>query len=331
MINHGPHASLMSDITGFMKSRVILSAAELDICTALDLNPDTAAGIAKKKGLNARSLSRLLDALAAFGFLTKESGTYSLTGKGRLLSSLHPDSILPMVLHMNYLWETWSDLSRFVKSGIKGKRKHKNRLDDPQAESSFIGAMDVIGRDLSQEIADFYDLAPYRKLLDVGGASGTYTVAFLQKNPELRATIYDLAQVIPMAQERMKREGLTERVDLVTGDFYKDELPGGHDLVLLSAIIHQNDTRQNVDLYLKANKALIPGGRLLIRDHIMEEDRTGPSPGTLFALNMLVNTRGGNTYTFEEVKNDLTGSGFHDVALLRTGDRMDCLVEATKA
>lgn len=330
MINHGPHAALMSDITGFMKSRVILSAAELDIFTALDGQPDTAGGLAKRKDFNARSLARLLDALTAFGFLTKENGIYSLTGKGELLSSRHPSSILPMVLHMNHIWETWSDLSRIVRLGLKGKRKHVKRFDDPGAETAFIGAMDVVGRELSREIADYYDLAPYRKMLDIGGATGTYTIAFLQKNPDLTATIFDLARVIPMARARMDKEGLTDKVGLVAGDFYKDDLPHGYDLVLLSAIIHQNDTRQNIDLYRKVFKALISGGTLLIRDHIMDNGRTTPVPGTLFAINMLVNTRGGNTYTFDEVRNDLIAAGFHDVKLLRTGERMDCLVEARK-
>jgi hypothetical protein len=234
-----------------------------------------------------------------------------------------------MVLHMSRLWDTWGDLSRMVKKGLRGKRKHVSRMD-PETLVAFIGAMDVIGRDLSLEIADSYDLGRYRRLLDVGGASGTYTAAFLRKNPFLRATIFDLGVVIPMARAKIASEGLSERVDLVPGDFYKDDLPGEHDLVLLSAIIHQNDPGQNVALYRKAIAALVPGGAMLIRDHIMDETRTVPSAGALFAINMLVNTRGGSTYTFEEVRSGLAEAGFTDIKLLRTGDRMDCLVEGRK-
>ncbi len=329
MIEHAPYGTLMSDASAFTKSRVILSAAELDIFTLLDGTAETSAALARKAGFNARGLSRLLDALASLGFLAKNGGSYSLTETGALLSSRHPGSIRPMVLHMNSLWDTWGDLSRIVKKGFTGKRKHGSRMD-PGALAAFIGAMDVIGRDLSLEIADSYDLGRYRRVLDVGGASGTYTVAFLRKNPLLRATIFDLGAVIPMARAKIDLEGLSERVDLIPGDFYEDTLPAGHDLVLLSAIIHQNDSRQNVDLYRKALAALVPGGAILIRDHIMDETHTAPSPGALFAINMLVNTRGGSTYTFEEVKRGLTEAGFEEIKLLRTGDRMDCLVEGKK-
>ncbi|NLT21428.1 MAG: acetylserotonin O-methyltransferase [Syntrophorhabdus sp.] len=329
MIEHAPYGSLMSDASAFTRSRVILSAAELDIFTLLDGAPGTSAALAKRAGFNARALSRLLDALASLGLLAKNGGSYSLTESGALLSSRHPGSIRPMVLHMNALWDSWGDLSRVVTKGLKGKRKHASRMD-AETLAAFIGAMDVIGRDLSLEIADSCDLDRYRRLLDVGGASGTYTAAFLRKNTLLRATIFDLGAVIPMARAKIASEGLSERVDLVPGDFYNDDLPGGHDLVLLSAIIHQNDPGQNVALYRKAWTALLPGGTILIRDHIMDETRTAPSAGALFAINMLVNTRGGSTYTFEEVEGGLTEAGFEDIRLLRTGDRMDCLVEGRK-
>jgi hypothetical protein len=217
-----------------------------------------------------------------------------------------------------------------VKKGMQGKHKHAGRMD-PAALEAFIGAMDVVGRDLSEELINAYEAGPCEKLLDVGGASGTYTLAFLRKYPSLHATIFDLDTVIPMARARIEKEGLTGRVSFAAGDFYRDELPHGYDLVLLSAIIHQNDPRENVDLYRKALNALVPGGKILIRDHIMEEDRTKPVPGTLFAINMLVNTRGGNTYTFKEIQRDLHAAGFKNVRVLRTGDRMDGLVEAVKA
>ncbi len=329
MINHGPHAALMSDITGFMKSRVILTGAELDIFTRLDGSPETLSGLVKKTGSNRRSLTRLVDALGALGFLEKKDGVYSLTEKGALMSSSRAGSLLPMVLHMNRLWETWGDLSPLVRKGTRGKRKHSDRMD-PAALAAFIGAMDVIGRGLSEEIINSYDPGPCKKLLDVGGASGTYTIAFLRKFPKLHATIFDLDPVIPMARAKIEVEGLAGRVDLAAGDFYKDDLPGGHDLVLLSAIIHQNDPVENIDLYRKAFNALVPGGKILIRDHVMEEDRTTPVSGTLFAINMLVNTRGGNTYTFKEIKKELRIAGFKDVRLVRTGDRMDGLVEAVR-
>jgi SAM-dependent methyltransferase len=190
--------------------------------------------------------------------------------------------------------------------------------------------MDVVGRRLSNELADSYDLSPFKRLLDIGGATGTYTKAFLEKNPEMTAVLFDLPEVIPWAEERFGSEGLLGRVELMAGDFYQDELPRGCDLALLSAIIHQNSSQENLDLYRKIHRALVPGGKLLIRDHVMDPGRTFPPQGTLFAINMLVNTKGGDTYTFDEIRDSLEAAGFGEVKLVRKGERMDCLVEARK-
>jgi len=140
----------------------------------------------------------------------------------------------------------------------------------------------------------------------------------------------NLPPVVEIARERLSAAGLLERVTLVAGDFEKDPLPPGHDLAWLSAIIHQNGPAQNDALYACILHALVPGGRLVIRDHVMEPGRTRPLAGALFAVNMLVGTKQGGTYTFDEIKAGLERAGFTRVRLLRSGDRMDSLVEAFK-
>ena len=103
-------------------------------------------------------------------------------------------------------------------------------------------------------------------------------------------------------------------VSIIAGNFYTDSLPPGHDLALVSAIIHMNSTEQNVDLYKKIFDALVPGGRIVIRDHVMKPDKTAPKSGALFAINMLTATTGGGTFTFEEYREDLAAAGFGGVA-----------------
>jgi 3-hydroxy-5-methyl-1-naphthoate 3-O-methyltransferase len=116
----------------------------------------------------------------------------------------------------------------------------------------------------------------------------------------------------------------------VPGDFYQDELPPGHDLAFVSAIIHQNSPEQNQDLFHKLFRSLSRGGRILIRDHVMDPDRIRPKEGAIFAVNMLLGTPGGSTYTFEEIKTGLSQAGFTSIHLLKKGDHMDALVEAFK-
>jgi len=163
----------------------------------------------------------------------------------------------------------------------------------------------------------------------VGGGSGSYTIGFLNAVPGMKATIFDLPEVIPMAETRLAEEGLMARVTLVGGDYNADDLPGGHDLAFLSAIIHQNSHAQNVALYNKVFDALDPGGRIIIRDYAMSSDRTQPASGALFAINMLVNTEGGNSYTFEEIQGGLEEAGFERVRLLQESE-MSSLVEGFK-
>ncbi|MCK4661485.1 MAG: hypothetical protein KAT68_01360 [Bacteroidales bacterium] len=136
--------------------------------------------------------------------------------------------------------------------------------------------------------------------------------------------------VIPIAEEKIREVQLENRVRFVAGDYNKDELPGGCDLVLLSAIIHQNSTEQNLSLFQKIYHAIELGGSLLIRDHIMDTTRTKPAMGTLFAINMLVSTLAGDTYTFDEIKDSLEMAGFEKVKMLMKGEKMDCLMEARK-
>lgn len=321
--------AVLEDVRGFLKGRVILTAAELDLFTRLDKEQASADNLARGLECDRRCLTRLLDCLVALKLLSKQDGIYHNTERGSLLSSEHPETELPMVLHLNGLWESWGGLTETVRTGTNPKRKPVTERGNDSLKA-FIGAMHVVGRGLSQKIADSYNLAPFRRLLDIGGATGTYTIAFLEKNPEMTAVLFDLPDVIPWAEEQLGADGLLERVECVAGDFYKDELPKGCDLVLLSAIIHQNSPEENLALYQKIHRAVLPGSTLLIRDHVMEPARIHPPQGTLFAINMLVNTKGGDTYTFAEIKETLERAGFGEVKLVREGEHMDCLVEARR-
>lgn len=322
---------IFNDYAGFMKTRIILTAAELDIFTLLDERPLAAEDLARFLKADVHAVTRILDCLVVFELLTKKNGCYGLTDQGACFSSRHPESVLPLLLHMNSMWDNWSQLTETVRKGRNPNLKSVIAAQDKKVTSAFIGAMHVIGKSLSCEITASFDVNRFKRLLDIGGGAGTYTIAFLGKNPHMTAVLFDLPDVITIAVERLKRDGYLERVTLVAGDFYQDELPAGCDLALLSAIIHQNSPQENFDLYKKIYRALEPDGVLLIRDHVMDESRTKPPAGALFAINMLVHTAGGDTYTFKEIKDALEQAGFKKVQQLRSGERMDCLIEAQKS
>jgi len=312
---------------GFSRSRILLTAVELDIFTLLAEEPLSTDDVREKLKSDLRATTILLDALVAMDLLAKKDGLYGTNPV--VLSLLTADSegsILPGLLHTAHLWKTWSQLTDVVLGGGPASRPDTGSDDRTKA---FIGAMHMRALRDASELIIAVDPGVARNLIDVGGASGSYTIGFLKAVHGMRATLFDLPEVIPMALERISEEGLIDRVTLVGGDFNEDDLPGGHDLALLSAIIHQNSHEQNVALYKNVYGSLDTGGRIIVRDYAMSTDRTEPASGALFAINMLVNTVGGNSYTFEEIKGGLEKAGFVKVKLLQESE-MSSLVEAFK-
>ena len=321
--------TILSLARNFMESRILLTGAELDLFTLLGPAPLPAQEVAVRIHADLRALTILLDALTAMGLLVKKKEGYQCSSSISLaLTAEAPDSVLPMVLHMADLWRRWSDLTRVVQGASLSKKRRTSQ--EAKQLQAFIGAMHVIASPLAARVVTATVPGSSKALLDVGGGSGIYTMAFLQAVPAMRATLFDRPAVIKIARQHLRRAGLLDRVTLAPGDFYRDELPPGHDLGFLSAIIHQNSPEQNLDLFSKVFRSLDPGGRIVIRDHVMSEDRTYPKDGAIFAVNMLLGTAGGNAYTFKEIKEGLQEAGFSSVRLLQTGEHMDGLVEAFK-
>lgn len=322
---------LHSLIRGYQGAAVLAAAAELDLFSVLDGGPRTAPDIAGRLRCDLRGLRVLLDALAALRLLEKQADRYALrAGVAEVLTHGGSRTSLAMAQHQANCMRRWAQLARVVKTGRPAKRSASVRgaAGDRQ---SFIGAMDNTSAPVADSVVRRVQPPEFRQLLDVGGASGTWTIAFLRACPSASAVIFDLPPVIPMADRRLKAAGLRDRVRLVPGNFMEDPLPAGADLAWVSAIVHQNSREQNRVLFAKVRAALAPGGRIAIRDILMDEDRTRPLAGALFAVNMLVGTEGGGTFTFEELREDLRTSGFGEVAALHRDDAMSSIVVARKA
>lgn len=324
-------AEKIMDVTsGYRGACVIFAAAELDIFSILDEVPATAQAVATKLGADERATVILLDALAAMELLTKADGKYSVgAAVAELLTERSAGNVLGMVRHQANCARWWVRLAWVVKSGKPAERQPSLRGAEAD-QAAFIEAMHNFSEPVAAQIIG--ELGPLRfgHLLDIGGASGTWTIAFLRATPEARATIFDLPEVIPMAKQRIAEAGLGERVAFTEGDFYTDDLPGGADFAWLGAIAHQNSRQQNRQLFAKIYAALDKGGVVVLRDVVMDPTRTKPEGGAMFAINMLVATEGGGTYTFEEYRSDLMDAGFSDVTLLRQDEFMNSLVRATK-
>mgnify|MGYP001055937047 CR=1 FL=1 len=321
---------LLALMRGFQVPCVLAAAADLDVFNLLAAAPLSASEVAIRLHCDPRATTILLDALTGIGVLVKTADRYGLDpAVAPLVVDGSPPSVAAMLRHQANCLRRWSQLPRVVQSGRPADAGSSVR--GPEADqASFIGAMHDISNSVAGPLIREINPGGFRCVLDVGGGSGTWTLAWLDAEPAARAILFDLPAVIPMARERLTAAGVAGRVELAAGDFYTDPLPRGADLVWLSAIIHQNSPEENRVLYRRVAEALAPGGSVLIRDIVMEESRTAPLAGTLFAVNMLVATPGGGTYTLAEIHDGLQSAGFEDVHLIRRDEGMHAVVSARR-
>lgn len=320
--------SILGLARGFQEPSILLAAAEVGIISHMAKAPATADACAEALDLDARAARIVLDALTAMEILAKSGATYVMRDDAHhLLSPDSPATVLPMILHACALWRRWAGLPAILCG--RAADQVADEVRQPKDQAAFIGAMHVISVPRAPALVAAIGGHP-RRLIDVGGGSGTYTIAFLRANPEMTATLFDLPPVVEMARQRFAGEGLTTRVTLASGDFSCDPLPGGHDLALLSAIIHQNSPPENVRLYSNVFRCLVPGGRIVVRDHILAPSRTEPRTGAIFAVNMLAGTAGGDCYTFAEIREGLVAAGFEDVHQIEADTHMNGLIEARR-
>jgi len=317
-------------IRTYQPACVLAAAADLDVFGTLAFRPLSAEAVARSSNCDGRATTVLLDALAALKLLNKQGGLYSVPASVLpILTEQGAGNVLAMVQHQSNCLRRWAQLAWVVKNGRPVERTPSVRGEEGDT-ASFIGAMQNLSAPMADKLIREIHPLTFRNLLDIGGASGTWTIAFLRACPRAMATVFDLPQVIPMAKRRLTEAGLIDRVSIVAGDFLEDSLPGGFDFVWVSAIIHQNSREQNRTLFGKAFQSLGAGGRIAIRDVLMDSTRTSPVAGALFAVNMLVGTKGGGTFTFEELKEDLETAGFRGVAIVRRDEAMNSILTAKK-
>lgn len=314
----------------FQPACILAAAAELDLFSLLSEKPMNAQTLASELDTDIRATTILLDALVAMEYLNKQDNDYNVpkevTG---LLSEKSANNVLPMVRHLANCLRRWAMLASVAKTGRPAERIPSTR-GEAADQAAFIGAMHNFSCSVANDVVAKLLPLKFDHLLDIGGASGTWTIAFLNAVPEAKATIFDLPPVISMAENRISDVGLSDKVRLVPGDFYTDDLPSGADLAWLGAICHQNSREQNRTLFTKIHKALKAGAAVVIRDVVMEPSHTEPKGGALFAVNMLANTEAGGTYTFNEYKQDLSEAGFAEVELVYRDEFMNSLIKTKK-
>lgn len=289
---------------GFQASRVLITANNLRIFDHLN-KQKTAGEIANTIKGDRRAIEILLDALAGLGLLRKQHGRYKNAAiASRLLVSGSSYYQGDIITHIDSLWDRWQDLDEIVKTG-KPSQKSRNH-------EAFILGMHNLAVVRAKEIVREIGLTGIKKALDLGGGPGTYAIELASNG--LMVTLFDLPETVEIARDVVSRSKARDRnIKFVGGDFLKDEIGNGYDLVLLSQILHMFSDKVNIKLLKKCRRALSNKGKVVVQDFFINEARTQPACSSLFAINMLVNTDGGRTYSPSEIKGWLSKAGFRSI------------------
>src|SRR5262245_11118893 len=310
----------------YWQSKILLTALRLDLFTALAEQALDAATLAARVGATERGLTTLLDALVALGLLVKQDRRYANTPfASAALDRRKPSFCGYIPLFDAHCWELWGRLEDTIRGGTNPAQDAVFHADALGTELLLRG-LHADALRLAPALAARLELGRRRRLLDLGGGAGTYAIVFCQANPGLTAVLFDLPGPLALAQSVISAAGLLDRITLTAGDFRTDALPRGFDLVLLSNVLHGQSAETNRRLLGEVYGALEPGGELVVRDVLMAADRTGPTFGALFAVNLLLHSAAGQCYTFSEVGDWLARAGFRDPQVLEA----DAVLRAVK-
>ncbi len=296
--------------TAFQRSRALLTAFDLDLFTVLNDQSLTSAEVASAIEADGRATDRLMNALVALGLLEKDGGRFANgPAAARFLVRGRP-GFMAGLGHTANLWHTWSGLTEAVRQGGAAPRPPINERGDDWLRS-FIAAMHGRAVAAAPEVVALAGLEKPSHVLDLGGGSGAFAMAFARAGHT--AVVFDLPNVVPLTQAYVQAESLSAPVNIVAGDYLHDPIGDGYDVALLSSVVHSHPPDENRRLLAKVAAALNPGGRVIVRDFLMDEDRRGPLQPALFALNMLVGTGRGDAYTEREVREWLHEAGCREV------------------
>jgi acetylserotonin N-methyltransferase len=321
-------------IESFRRSKAMFAAVSLGIFDVLEHAPANLTTLATELRVQPEPLERLLDACVGLKLLHRNSAVYENEPvASTYLCRTSERALTGYILYSNdVLFPLWFHLEDAVREGTPrwkqafdiegGIFDHFFRTDE--AKQTFIQGMHGLGLLSSPKVVEAFDLARFRRLADLGGATGHLAVAACERYPHLHAIVFDLPQVVKTARAQVSKSPASSRIEVIAGDFFHDELPEA-DLFAMSRILHDWSEDKIHSLLSKIYQRLPPGGGLLLGEKLLHEDKAGPTSAHLQSLNMLVCTEG-KERTLGEYRRLLENAGFRDVQGKFTGSPHDAVL-----
>lgn len=297
-------------------------ADELGVFAALEAGPATAGETARRLGFNERATAVLFSLLSALGLIVSRGGRHELADVARIYLLPHsPYYWGPLLRTLGVLPQQRAALIRALQSAdevpalssdrLPSRAWERGQIDWAQAES-VTRIMHCHSLPASVGVARSGQLAGIRRLLDIGGGSGCFSIALAQHFPEIQCTVMELPAVCEVARSYIEEGGVSDRVSTVAADMFHDAWPCGYDGVFFSNIFHDWSAETNLLLARRAYDALPGGGRIVLHEMLLDEDGSGPMTTASFSVLMMLGTQG-RQYTFSDLRQILTTAGFADI------------------
>lgn len=305
---------LMQFAWGYAPSLIIEAALRHNVFDILHKSPKTAAELATETGASLRGLTPVLNTLVALQLLAKSGDHYSLTPESAtFLVSTNPAFYGALFKHISSgLLPQWMKLTEVVKTGKPAIAVNDSK---PGAEffAGFVEALFPLGYNAARLLGEHLNLpkaaAPV-SVLDLAAGSGVWGIALAQQSPKVQINAVDWPEVLEVTRRVAQRHGVADRLKTILGDLRKADFGTGHQVATLGQILHSEGSERSRQLLRKTFAALAPGGTIAIMEFVPNDDRTGPPQALIFAVNMLVNTEAGDTFTFAEISSWLREAGF---------------------
>jgi ubiquinone/menaquinone biosynthesis C-methylase UbiE len=306
---------IMQMAWGYVPPLVLEAAIRHHVFDVLDSGPKDIWEVEKATGASARGLAAIMNVLVGLNFLSKdEQGRYALTPESdAFLVSTKPSFQGGLIKHCSeHLIPRWLHLNEVVATG-----KPVSAVNEEQSGGEFFHnfVLDIFpmsypaAQTLAAEI-NFGSTGAPVKVLDLAAGSGVWGIAVAQSSPRVHVTAVDWPEVIPVTKKTSASFGFADRFSFVEGDLHDADFGSGYALATLGHILHSEGEALSRKLLAKTFKALASGGTIAIAEFLVNKERTGPTNALFFAVNMLVNTTSGNTWSFEEIGAWLEEAGF---------------------
>ncbi|AFU58269.1 putative o-methyltransferase, family 2 [Candidatus Nitrososphaera gargensis Ga9.2] len=312
--------------TAYWVSKTLMAAVEFELFTKISNRSVTLEELQKVLGMTARPADVFATALVSLGLLnTSKDGRGGRLFSNSPLSATFLDRNKPSymgdIISMfdKRLYNMWDKLPQCLltnkPAGGSGEEMFGQARSNQATEQmqKFTHAMYGVSVGPAMALAKVFDFSKYDSLIDIGGGSGVYAIQAAQANPCLSATIADLAPVCQVADEYIRRFNLQGRVKTKVLDFFKEDIPTGYDVALLSHIIHDWSEEKDVSLLKKIYGSLNSGGAVIISEWLLDDEKTGPAFAALMGMNMIIETEGGRNYSFAEISKMLASAGFSKI------------------